>query len=171
MLFRSGGFGISFVASSSSRLRVMWLSNILSASTNLAFMVFATITDKASIEASILSSRRASTVSSSDASPVYSLSAVPVPFLLFRVSTFVWSVVTCSSKAVTFFASSLSYTVPSRVVYFPSSSRRWAYTVRSFWDSNASFRRPRHSVYSSRVFLCILATWFTAATQFSSSVR
>ena len=159
------------MASSSSRLRVMWLSNILSASTNLAFMVFATITDEASIEASILSSSLASTVSSNDASPVYSLSIVPLPFLLSRVSTFSSSVVICFSRAFTFSAISLTYTVPSRVVYVPSSARRWAYTVRSFWASSASFRRPRHSVYSSRFYLCIFATWLTAVTQFYSSAR
>ena len=162
---------ISLVASSSSRLRVMWPSYSLSASMNLAFMVSATMTNNASIEASIFSSRQASNISNSNPSPVQLLPGVPVQSLLSRVVIFVWSAVICSSKAVTFYANSPSYTDPSRVLYTPLSARRWVYKVRSFWDSSASFRRSRHSAYSSRPFLCSLATWFTAATQFSSSLR
>jgi hypothetical protein len=116
----AGGFEISFVASSSSRLRVMWLSNILSASTNLAFMVSATMTDEASIEAWILSSSLASTVSSNDASPVYVLPGVCFSWAWARrVLFYSWSAVTFSSRAFTLTEMSLSIMVPSRCLYSP----------------------------------------------------
>jgi hypothetical protein len=97
----AGGFVISQVASFSSRLRVMWPSNNLSASMNLAFMVSATITDEASIDASIFASRHASTVASSNASLVQLLPGTPVCWVGPEVAT------SFASSALNFFWSAL----------------------------------------------------------------